>query len=141
MSTAVSTLALHIDTARKCAIAPSGGQISVISRASDCRFGGSREPSDFCTRLLREHQRAPVLQDESTFLHLRNDFPHHTLGESLLIGQAATIVGSHQSYVSLRIPSNWPRNGFRYSSTKCSISASSLLSMSLTSQADKMDFG
>ena len=52
MSTAVSRVTLHIDTARKCAIAPSGGQISVILRASDCRFGGSREPSDFCNRLL-----------------------------------------------------------------------------------------
>ena len=40
------------DSAPECAIAPSGGQISVISRASDCRFGGSREPSDFCNRLL-----------------------------------------------------------------------------------------
>ena len=40
------------DLAPECAIAPSGGQISVISRASDCRFGGSREPSDFCNRLL-----------------------------------------------------------------------------------------
>ena len=89
----------------------------------------------------KEHQRGPVLQDQSSILHPGNDLPHHTLGESLLIDQAATIVGSHQSYVSLRMPSNWPRNGFRYSSTKCSISASSLLSMSLTSQADKMDFG
>ena len=50
--TAVSGVILHIDTARKCAIAPSGGQISVISGTSDCRFGGSREPSDFCNRLL-----------------------------------------------------------------------------------------
>ena len=53
MSTAVSSVTLHIDTAGKSAIAPSGGQISVISRASDCRFGGSREPSEFCNRLLR----------------------------------------------------------------------------------------
>ena len=52
MSTAVSRVTLHIDTAGKCAIAPSGGQISVILRASDCRFGGSREPSDFCNRLV-----------------------------------------------------------------------------------------
>ena len=52
MSTAASRVTLHIYTARKCAIAPSGGQISVISRASDCRFGGTREPSDFCNRLL-----------------------------------------------------------------------------------------
>ena len=52
MSTAVSRVTLHIDAARKCAIAPSGGQISVISRASDCRFGGSREATDLCNRLL-----------------------------------------------------------------------------------------
>ena len=52
MSIAVSRVTLHIDTARKCLIAPSEGQISVISRASDRRFGGSREPSDFCNRLL-----------------------------------------------------------------------------------------
>ena len=52
VSTAVSRVTLHIDTARKCAVAPAGGQISVILRASDCRFGGSREPSDFCNRLL-----------------------------------------------------------------------------------------
>ena len=52
MSTAVSRVTLHIDTARKCAVAPGGGQISVILRASDCQFGGSRELSDFCNRLL-----------------------------------------------------------------------------------------
>ena len=52
MSTAASRGTLHIYTARKRAIAPSGGHISVISRASDCQFGGSCEPSDFCNRLL-----------------------------------------------------------------------------------------
>ena len=55
MSTAVSRVTLDIETARKFAIAPSGGQISVTSRAFDCRFGGSREPSDFCNRLLTLH--------------------------------------------------------------------------------------
>ena len=59
MSTAVSRVTLDIETARKFAIAPSGGQISVTSRAFDCRFGGSREPSDFCNRLLSA--RAPTI--------------------------------------------------------------------------------
>ena len=52
MSTAMSSVTLHIDTVRECAIAPFGGQISVTSRASDCRFGGSREPSNLCRGLL-----------------------------------------------------------------------------------------
>ena len=62
MSTAVSSATLHIATARKSAIAPSGGQISVISRASDCRLGGSREPSEFCNRLLWQDMGLPRLK-------------------------------------------------------------------------------
>ena len=52
-----------------------------------------------------ENQCGPP-QDESSVLHPRNHLPHDALEESLLIGQAGTIVGSHRSYVSLRRPSS-----------------------------------
>ena len=55
------------DSAPERAIAPSGGQISVISRASDCRFGGSREPSDFCNRLLGSKLFAPLRTWQQVF--------------------------------------------------------------------------
>ena len=46
------------------------------------------------------------------------------------------MVRGHLSYVSLRRPFSWLRNGCKYSSIKCHISPSSLLSVSFASNAD-----
>ena len=89
MSTAVSRVTLHIDTARKCAIEPSGGQISVISRASDCQFGGSREPSDFCNRLVcRKSAAESDFRPASEAPSSSCDLPSRVSGEAPCRGSA-----------------------------------------------------
>ena len=44
---------LRFDTAPERAVSLSGGRISAVSRAFGYRYGRSREPPDFCNRLLR----------------------------------------------------------------------------------------